>query len=366
MCAFDGGHIHHLAVHAQQEGDHVTGGELALAGALVDGGGGAQLILRAGHSDGGGGGGAGGQGGEGAADLVAVHPDGAQVFIVVVHVVLLDRRQAGKRAVAVDGGPGGGEGQGQALVGAGHVGALGVGGHQSGVVHLAVGDSIAQGGAVYRAAAVVADQQVIEEHDAVLAGEGLPLNRVHIVPQPHGGGLGQLGGGIGARQGGGVIAQHLQQGGAGLLQGDLVVRPEGAVYIAAHPALLHRQLDVLAGPVVALDVLKQGDTAALPDAVLIAGGRRHHGDKLRPGRGGGEVQVSGAVSGDDPQGLNGLHCRGGTHRPRRDHQGQRQSRRQQGGGDRSFHIQHSLFVVMSGPGAAGPRWINRSAARRWG
>ena len=347
-----GDHVHHLAVHAQQEGDGVAVGKAALAGELVGGCGGANGVAGAGHGDGGGGGTAGGDGGEGAGDPVAVDPHRPQVLIVVVHVVPAQGGEVGEAAVAVDGDVVGAEGQVDGGTGAGaHIGPLGVVGHQGGVVHLAVGDGVAQGGAVDRAGTVLGGEEVIEEGDTVLPGEGLALDGGEVVQQAHRLGLGELGVGEGAGQGRGVIAQQPQQSGAGLLQGDGVVGAEGAVHIAGEPALLHRQLDVAAGPVAALHVGEEGGGAGA-HRVLVDRGGGHHLGELRPGHRGGEVQVAVFVAGEDAQHPDGLQ-HGVPVRRQGGRRGQREGQRQGGqkGEDALLHGSHSF---------------NRSAGRRWG
>ena len=202
-----GDHVHHLPAHAQQEGHRRPIGEAALVGELVDGPGGAQGIGHAAHRHRAGRDPVGSHGGQSARHPLAVDPDGAQIGVVVIDVVLPDLRQAGDPAVPVDHGAALGEGEGDAPVRTGHKGPLEVGADQGRVVHLAPRHAVPQGRAVDHTTTGGRSQQVIKEGDAVLPGQNLPPAGRDIVQKTYGGRLGQLGVGEGAGQAARVVAQ---------------------------------------------------------------------------------------------------------------------------------------------------------------
>ena len=153
--------IHHLAVHPQQEGDGIAVGKPALAGEFIGGGGGADVVGRARHSDGSGRCPIGRNRSERTGNPIAVDPDGAEVGVIVVDVVLLHRREARGAAVAVDRDMIRAEGQLKST-GGGHIRALGVAADQSGVVHFPIGNGVPQRGAIDGPRAVPRRQQIVE------------------------------------------------------------------------------------------------------------------------------------------------------------------------------------------------------------
>src|SRR5699024_8972408 len=224
----------HFVVHAQQQGDHLAHAAAVEGGENRGGRRGADGVLGAGHRHGGGGAGRGAYGGDPAGGLLGVDPDGLGVLVVVVDVVLVQLGGGGDLLVAVDGG--GGEGQLGAL--SGHKGALQIA-HQDGRdIRPAVGDGDAQGVGVELAVGVLDGEGIVEQLGALFHREDLALGAGQVVPQAQLVGFIQLGGGEGSAQGSHIIAQQVEDSGAGLLQGDGGVGAEAAVSVAAHPSLL--------------------------------------------------------------------------------------------------------------------------------
>ena len=269
-----GNYAHHGAVHAQKEHHRVPNGGAAEGGELIDRLRRGERVGVARHGNRGGGEAAGGEGADRAGDPVAVDPHRLHAAVIVVDVVEVDGREAGELSVPVDRGGGGRKGQLRRAA-VTDIGAAEVVRHHGSIVYLAVGDTVAQGGGVDLAAAVLGGHQIVEEIHAVPPGHQVALSAADLVPQAQSAGLAQLGGGEGARQRGGVIAQQPQHRRARLLQGDGVRGTEGAVGVADHPPLLHRQLNVGGGPMAALYIRKQGVAhIPVPHGVLIDRGPR--------------------------------------------------------------------------------------------
>ena len=166
-------------------------------------------------------------------------------------------------------------------------------------------------------------KEVIEEVDRVLAGEeGGRLaggdTPVQLQALVHG----QLARGVGAGEVAGLIPQQGEDHGGRLGQLDLLIGAKGAVAEAGDQPPFSRRLHIAAGPVAA-GYVGVGGGGRLAHSVPAGGGLDDHGDKLRPGHLGGQVQVAAAVPGHDAQGghrLGGVLQGNGVPR-RRDGQG---------------------------------------------
>ena len=170
--------------------------------------------------------------------------------------------------------------------------------HDAGGIHLTVGDSEAQRGAVGAATGGVGRQGVVHQDGALFIVQRLALLAVQLVAQPQLAGLVQLRLGEGAAQLGHLIAQQLEDGSDGLFQRHGVVRAEGAVGVAAQPALLHRDADIGGVSGGAGQVLIQGAHGPLRAHALPEGGVGHQ----HPGKGpAGDHSVQGG-------GLGGVHA----------------------------------------------------------
>ena len=144
-------------------------------------------------------------------------------------------------------------------------------------------------------------EKVIEEVDRILAGEGgggpggsdsraQPQAVVH----------GQLAGGEGSGEVLRAVAQQGKDHGGGFRQRNLLIRAEGAVAEGGDQSPAYRRLHIAAGPVAPGDI-RVGGGGRLAHTVPARGGFYRHGDKLRPGHPGGQVQIAAAVAVEDAQ-----------------------------------------------------------------
>ena len=328
-------HIHHLAVHAQQEKRRVADLEPAHGRELIGRRGRSHGIGGRADRDGGGRGRAGAEGSDDTARPVRVEPDRLHSGVIVVHVVLLRGGDRGHAAVAVDLGRAGGKGQVQRPVRADHIRPAQIGGDHRRVIHLPVGDGIAQRGGVGLSAAGLGRQGVVKEIHAVGPGHLSAPGQGDLVPQAQRRRLAQLRRRERSGQLGGVVAQQAQHRGAGLLQRDGLAGAEGPVGVSGHPPLVHGHLDVPGGPVIAFHVLEKGHALAVAYAVLVLRGADQHFGELRPGDVAAQVQIPGGVAGQDAQRADGLDLaavRRGHRRPGGDtQQRRRHAHRQQNG-----------------------------------
>ena len=159
-------HVHHLAVHAQQQQGRVADLKPAHGGELVGRGGCSNGVAGSPHGDGGGRRRAGRQSGNRAARPVRVNPHGLHSGIVIINIILLHGGQRRERPVAIDLCRRGGKGQIQTAPG-GDIGAAEIGGHHRRIIHMPVGNGIAQCGRVDFTLTVLCRQRVVEKVHAV-------------------------------------------------------------------------------------------------------------------------------------------------------------------------------------------------------
>ena len=246
---------------------------------------------------------------------MGVDPEGAGALAVVVDIVGGEVSGGDDAVVAVDGD--GYEGQNRALTG--HERPFHTVHDDGGNVHLTVGDGKADGAAVDLTVLGGDRQGVVEKLRSLSQSKNAALRGGEAAAQAQRAGLVELCGGKGAAEGGDVIAQQLEHGGAGLLEGHSVVGAEAAVQIAAEPALLDYHSDVGAIGRGSVHIGKQGAGAALCSHILPVGGKgRQQPGKLAPGKG--SIGVGGLLGGHAAQSHSGLHGGVGASRRRRHHQ----------------------------------------------
>ena len=256
---------------------------------------------------------------------------GALTVVVDVIGGEVSRRDDG--VVAVDGG----RDKGQDGVRTGHEGTLQIVHHNRGNVYLAVGDGEADGAAVDLTVTRGSRQGVVDQLCALGKGEGAALRSRNAAAQAQRGSLVELCGGERAAEGGDVIAQKLEHGGAGFFEGHGVVGAEAAVQIAAEPALLDCHPDVGAVDRRAVDVREEGAGAALRGHAFAVGreGREQPG-QLAAGEG--RIELSRLFGGHAAQSHSGLNGGVGASRRRGHHQhGHRDADRQQKREESFFH-----------------------------
>ena len=151
-------------------------------------------------------------------------------------------------------------------------------------------------------------QGIIEEHSGIFQGQALPLHGAQTGPQAQAAGLVELCRREAAAQGGNIIAQQLEGGGAGLFQRHAVVGPERAVSVAAEPSLLDGNADIGGIFVPAVHIGEQGAGVPLRGGALPVGRECHQQlCQLAPGQGG--AQGGGLFAGQAAQRHGSLHRR---------------------------------------------------------
>ena len=350
-----GDHIGYLVVHAQQQGDHFAHAAAVQGGDLGRHSRAAQRVIAARHGQCGRCAGAGRYRRNAACGAAGVDPHRLQAFAVIVHIVLVQLCRGRGLIVAVNAHRR--KGQLGALLC--HKGALAALEQHRGGIHLTVGHRKAQRAAVGAAAGGVGAQGVVQQQGALLVGHGLSLRAGQLVPQTDLLRLVQLCLREGAGQVGGLIAQHLQHRSTSFLQRDGVVRAEGAVGVAVHPALLHRNADIGCPFRAAGHIPVQGAHRALRAYAFPVGGKGHqHFGKSAAGNVGAKF-LAGGHSAQSNSRLQGRVVDAG----RRDRQHQHRHRnadRQQKCENPFFHWSYLLFFVYHAAA------INRSAMLQWG
>ena len=350
-----GDHIGYLVVHAQQKGDHFAHAAAVQGGDLGRHGRAAQRVIAARHGQCGRCAGTGRYRRNAACGAAGVDPHRLQALAVIVHIVLVQLCRGRDLIVAVDAH----RRKGQLGVLLCHKGALAALEQHRGGIHLTVGHRKAQRAAIGAAAGSVGAQGVVQQQGALLVGHGLSLCAGQLVPQTDLLGLVQLCLREGAGQVGSLIAQQLQHRCTGFLQRNGVVRAEGTIGVAVHPALLHRNADV-GGPLGgAGHIPVQSAHRALRAYALPVGGKGHqHFGKSAAGNVGAKL-LTGGHSAQSNSRLQGRVVDAG----RRDRQHQRRHRnadRQQKCENPFFHWSYLLFFVYHAAA------INRSAMLQWG
>ena len=350
-----GDHIGYLVVHAQQQGDYFAHAAAVQGGDLGRHSRAAQTVGAARHGQCGRCAGAGRYRGNAACGAAGVDPHRLQAFAVIVHIVLVQLCRSGGLIVAVDAHRC--KGQLGALLR--HKGTLAALEQHRGGIHLTVGHRKAQRAAVGTAAGGVGAQGVVQQQGALLVGHSLSLRAGQLIPQTDLLRLVQLCLREGAGQVGGLIAQQLQHRCTGFLQRDGVVRAEGAVGVAVHPALLHRNADVGCPLGGAGHIPVQGAHSSLRVHTLPVGGKGHqHFGKGTAGNIGAKLLTGGHSAQSDSRLQSRIVDAG-----RRDRQHQHRHRnadRQQKCENPFFHWSYLLFFVYHAAA------LNRSAMLQWG
>ena len=267
---------------------------------------------------------------------------------MVIHIVLCQLSGRRDFVVAVDAH----RGKGQLCGAVRDEGAFQAAQHDAGRIHLTVRDREAQRGAIGTAAGGVGRERIVEQDGALLIIQCLTLLTLQLIAQTQLAGLVQLRLREGAAQVGHLIAQQLEHCRDSLFQRHGVVRAEGAVGVAAHPALLHRDADIGRIRRAAGQVLVQGAHGALRAYALPEGGIGHQ----HPGKG--------------PAGDHGVQRRrlGGVHAVQRDgqlHGGVgiarrcgRERQHRHGHADREKECEKTFFHLGN--------LLNHTAGLRWG
>ena len=348
---FAGDHIRHLIVHAQQQGDHFAHAAAVQGRDLGRHRRAAQLVAGTGHGHRRGSAGAGRNCCDAACGAAGIDPYRLQTLTVIIHIVFV--QFAGLRHLVVAVHAHRCKGQLSAL--RRHKGSLQAAEQHRGGVHLTICHGKAQGAAIGSAGGRVGREGIVQQHGAVLIVHGLALCPVQLAAQAQFLSLVQLRRREGTVQICHLVAQQLEHGRAGFFQRDGVVRAEGAVRVAVHPALLHRNADVGCPLRRAGHVLIQGAHSPLGGCALPVRRERHqHAGKGPAGDGG--VQAAGLPGVHTAQRDGRLHGRvaGTAQRSRRHGQhGHRHAHRQQKC-EKTFFHRYSPFFGLSR--SAAPRW----------
>ena len=303
--------------------------------------------------------------------LAGVDPHRLCAGIVIVYVIGGKLCRGAHTVIAVDGL----RHKGQAFTLGCHKGALQTAEQDGGNIHLTVRHGVAQRGAVHTAACRICGKGIVQQHCALFQSHGLALRAAQIAPQADGIGLVQLCCRKTAGQGGDIVAQQGQGGSAGFFQCDGVIRAEGTVGVAAHPALLHCNADIGRISAAAVHIGIQGADAALRIGVIVVG-RKGHQQLCQLPAGERRAQPGRFLGGESAQRHRRLHRRVGARCRSRQHQhGHADAHRQQQCEKSFFHscllnfglaLRESSGIAPLQADRAGERVISHSAALRWG
>ena len=346
VCGITGQHGNGFVVHAQQQGDYLTHAAAVQAGQLGCCRGACNGVAGASHGNRCGCAGAGRHRRDAACRLAGVDPHGLCTGIIIVHIISGQLGVGAHAVVAVNGL----RLKGQAFAFRCHKGAFQIAEQDGRNIHLTIRHRKAKSGTVHTAAGRVCGEGVVQQDGSVFHGHGLTLGAAQICTQSDGVCLVQLCCGEAAGQGRHIIAQQGQSGGAGFFQRHGLIRAEGAIGIAAHPALLHCNADIGRISAAAVHISIQSADAALRIGVIVVG-RKGHQQLCQLPTGERRAQPGSFLGGESAQRYRRLHrrvgasCRCGQHQ-----HGHADAHRQQ-------QCEESFFHSCL---------LNRNAALRWG
>ena len=260
---------HRLVVHAQQQGHDlphaaaVQGGQLGCCRRA------GQRVAHPCHGHRRRRTGRGRHGGDPACSPAGVDPDRFCTCVIIVHVIRIQLRRIGLAVVPVDRG----WYKGQALAAGGHKGAFETAEQDGRGVQLAVRHREAQRRTIDAALRGRGRQCVVKQHRTVRERHRLALLPAEVRPQAEAAGFVQLRRREAAAEGGHIVAQQLEHGGAGFFQRHAVVRAERAVGVAAQPPLLDGDPDIGCPAVVRRHIREEFPGGALRGNTLPVGGK---------------------------------------------------------------------------------------------